>query len=173
MTAHGFNHQQSDESKEEWLTPPSIIKALGFFDLDPCSPPVHKRPWDIALQHYAGEFVSVRESENIDGLVAPWFGRVWCNPPYGNKTFEWLEKCALRGNAIALIFARTDTKGFHREIFQKAQGLFFLEGRLSFYHVTGEKGSTANAPSVLVAYGSNNADSLRNSGLKGRYVGLS
>jgi hypothetical protein len=31
--------------------------------------------------------------------------------------------------------------------------LFFITGRLSFYHVGGEKGGTAGAPSVLIAYG--------------------
>ena len=29
--------------KDEWLTPPEIIKSLGEFDLDPCSP--INRPW--------------------------------------------------------------------------------------------------------------------------------
>lgn len=32
-------------SKDEWLTPPGIIKSLGEFDLDPCAPV--KRPWDM------------------------------------------------------------------------------------------------------------------------------
>jgi hypothetical protein len=33
-----------------------------------------------------------------DGMAQPWFGRVWCNPPYGKeqlqgrKTPDWLEK---------------------------------------------------------------------------------
>lgn len=58
--------------KDEWLTPPEIIKALGQFDLDPCAPVV--RPWDTAERHY-----SIKDN----GLMLPWSGRVWCNPPYG------------------------------------------------------------------------------------------
>ena len=41
------NHVHAgDRSKDEWLTPPEIIQALGHFDLDPCSP--IDRPWPTA-----------------------------------------------------------------------------------------------------------------------------
>lgn len=76
------NFNSNTENKDEWLTPPKIIKALGEFDLDPCSP--IKRPWDTARKHY-----SLKDG---DGLILPWRGRVWCNPPYGKYTFDWLER---------------------------------------------------------------------------------
>lgn len=106
---------------DEWLTPKFITDSLGSFDLDPCSPIV--RPWDTAKQHY---------SELDDGLSKPWSGRVWCNPPYGRETFTWLNKLSAHGNAIALIFARTETKGFHEEIWNKAQStqLILLQGQV-------------------------------------------
>lgn len=31
-------HQTSIGKNQEWLTPPNILKSLGEFDLDPCSP---------------------------------------------------------------------------------------------------------------------------------------
>jgi len=34
----------------EWLSPPEIVKVLGPFDLDPCSPVY--RPWPTAREHY-------------------------------------------------------------------------------------------------------------------------
>lgn len=37
-------HRQPD-GKDEWLTPPAIIKALGEFDLDPCAPVGWQTPW--------------------------------------------------------------------------------------------------------------------------------
>jgi hypothetical protein len=75
---------KTETGKDEWLTPPEIIKSLGEFDLDPCSPLI--RPWDTARKHYTV----------IDnGLLMPWEGRVWLNPPYGNKIGEWLQKAAL------------------------------------------------------------------------------
>jgi len=68
---------------EVWLTPPYILDALGEFDLDPCSP--LGRPWDTAKNHYTVE---------DDGLVQPWYGRIWLNPPYGRSMTPWLEKMA-------------------------------------------------------------------------------
>jgi hypothetical protein len=146
--------------KDEWLTPPSIIRSLGIFDLDPCSP--INRPWETAKVHY---------TVNDDGLSKQWFGRVWCNPPY-DQTINWLRKCSRYKNAIALTFARTETKMFQQYVFPYADALMFINGRLSFYHVTGEKGGTAGAPSVLIAYGKENADQLKNSDIKGYYVAL-
>jgi hypothetical protein len=153
------------ENKDEWLTPPEIITALGEFDLDPCSPV--KRPWPTAQNHY-----TVLD----DGLCKPWYGRVWCNPPYGRETFKWLNKLAEHGRGIALIFARTETKGFHSEIWNKAKAVFFFKGRLRFYHVNGVQGGTANAPSCLVSYSSEDtqaiAEALHNQKLLGRLVNL-
>ncbi len=151
------------ENKDEWLTPPEIIKALGTFDLDPCSPLDEVRPWDTATRHL---------TTKDNGLVRPWEGRVWCNPPYGKETFDWINKLSFHGNGIALIFARTETKGFHREIWEKADGIFFFKGRLCFYHVDGKKGGTANAPSCLVAYGKENVASINNSNLDGKLISL-
>jgi hypothetical protein len=81
-----------------------------------------------------------------------------------------MKRCAEHGNAIALIFARTETKGFHAEIWDKAHALFFFKGRLAFHHVSGTKGSTANAPSCLVAYGESNVEVIAKSGLAGVLV---
>lgn len=147
--------------KDEWLTPPSIIKACGEFDLDPCSPIV--RPWATSKNHFTIE---------DDGLQKEWFGRVWCNPPYGAETGKWLEKAAMHGNTIALTFARTETKMFFRGVWDKADAIFFIKGRLKFFHVNGAQGDSAGAPSVLIAYGKNNVEALQNCGLSGKLVNL-
>lgn len=86
---------------DEWLTPPPIIQALGFFDLDPCAPV--DRPWDTARQHY---------SRRDDGLAQDWGGRVWMNPPFGTQAIDWLRKMVKHGNGIALVPARTETRMF-------------------------------------------------------------
>lgn len=87
-------HQSAAALKDEWLTPRHVLEALGHFDLDPCSPVT--RPWDTAAKHY-----TVMDN----GLTQPWDGRVWCNPPYGMKAAQWLERCADHGNAVALMVA--------------------------------------------------------------------
>ena len=155
------NFNTNTKNNDEWLTPPELVKSLGWFHLDPCAPIV--RPWDTAISHY---------SEEDDGLSSIWAGRVWCNPPYGRETFKWLEKLHSHGNGIALIFARTETKGFHSEVWGKADAVFFFKGRIRFHYVDGKKDGTANAPSCLVAYGKNNVEAIERSGLDGKLVVL-
>jgi hypothetical protein len=153
-------HQKATMKNDEWLTPPAIIKSLGEFDLDPCAPIL--RPWDMAKCHFTKE---------DDGLLMPWVGRVWCNPPYGLEATEWLEKCAEHGNAIALIFARTETEMFFENVWARADALLFIKGRLFFHFVTGEKAkANSGAPSVLIAYGENNVSSLENCGITGAFI---
>lgn len=154
------SHQSARMDKDEWLTPPEIIKALGPFDLDPCSP--INRPWSTAAKHYTIDDL---------GLTRPWYGRVWCNPPYGSQTGVWLQKLADHGNGIALIFARTETEMFFSQGWRRASAMLFIEGRLYFYHVDGTKAAAnSGAPSVLIAYGSENAEILKMSKIKGAYV---
>ena len=155
------NFNTNTKNHDEWLTPPEIIKSLGEFCLDPCSPIT--RPWETANNHYTIE---------DDGLNKEWNGRVWCNPPYGKETFLWLSKLACHGNGIALIFARTETKGFHAQIWEKADAVMFFKGRLRFHYVDGTRGDSANAPSCLVAYGAENVKALEQSGLVGKIVYL-
>lgn len=154
----GFNHEKTN-GKDEWLTPQYIVQALGEFDLDPCSP--INRPWNTAKKHY-----TVLDN----GLVQPWEGRVWMNPPYGNQTTLWMQKMAEHNNGIALIFARTETKSYFPWVWNYGHSFMFLQGRLSFHHVDGTKGDTAGSPSVLIAYGANNTEALKRSGLKGKIL---
>lgn len=153
-------HQSAAMLKDEWLTPPHIIKALGPFDLDPCAPHEKRRPWDMACRHY---------SADDDGLKQPWEGRVWCNPPYGLEAAKWLDRLADHGNGIALIFARTETAMFFEHVWGRADAVLFLRGRLHFHHVDGTRAAAnAGAPSVLVAYGQANVQALRNCGIEGQ-----
>lgn len=152
-------HQRAIGATDEWLTPPSIIKALGAFDLDPCSP--INRPWDTAAKHL---------TVDDDGLAQEWAGRVWLNPPYGQETGGWLAKLTRHGNGIALIFARTETEMFFKWGWERADAMLFLRGRITFHKIDGSTRGNAGAPSVLIAYGSKNADCLRNCGIEGQFI---
>jgi hypothetical protein len=135
-------HHSARAGKDEWLTPPEILKAVGPFDLDPCAPSV--RPWDMAAKHI---------SLPGDGLLANWRGRVWCNPPYGRATGDWLDRCVRHGNATALVFARTETDHWFRHVWPHASAILFLQGRLHFHHVDGRRAEyNSGAPSALVAF---------------------
>lgn len=156
------SHQSHKMLKDEWLTPPWLFLHLPEFDLDPCAP--IDRKWPMAKNHYTIE---------DDGLKKTWSGRVWLNPPYGRHTGVWLARLADHGNGIALIFARTETEMFREHVWEKADALLFFYGRLHFHHVNGERAKcNAGAPSVLIAYGRENADFLRDSKIYGKFVRL-
>lgn len=159
MTIGG--HHSPRMGTDAWLTPPDIVRALGPFDLDPCySAP---RPWPTAAEHYG--------LPDVDGLVAPWRGRVWLNPPYGRQTGPWLDRLALHGNGIALIFARTETEMFFRSVWGAADAVLFLSGRLHFHRADGSRAPrNAGGPSCLVAYGSGNVRALDQSGISGKVI---
>jgi DNA N-6-adenine-methyltransferase (Dam) len=141
----------------DWLTPPALLERLGTFDLDPCGCP--GMPWRTATTTY---FLPEH-----DGLTESWSGRVWCNPPYGGKVGEWAKRMAEHQNGIMLIFARTDTKAWQRDVFPMADATLFLDGRVRFYLPSGEQGKSGTAPSALLAYGQSNVDGLRNAGIAG------
>lgn len=142
-----------------WLTPPHVLQALGEFDLDPCSP--IDRPWDTAKHHYTIE---------DDGLSQEWFGRVWCNPPYGPGLAPFLRRMAEHQRGIALVFARTETKAFFDWVWESADAIFFIKGRLKFHKPDGSLGGTAGSPSVLIAYGAEEAEFLKTISLEGKYL---
>ena len=154
------SHQSTRAMSTTWLTPLEIITDLGPFDLDPCGFtgwPTAERL--IVLPH--------------DGLTADWGGRVWLNPPYGREIWAWVSKLAEHGHGTALMFARTETAGFVEQVWGKATALLFLYGRLHFYRPDGSRAlANAGAPSVLVAYGPEDAARLASSGLPGKFIRL-
>ena len=84
-----------------------------------------------------------------NGLTKEWFGRVWCNPPYGSEASDFLKKFSeYGGKGLCLIFARTDTKAWHNYIFSNAKYIFFIKGRVKFCRENGEQATSANT-SVL------------------------
>jgi len=156
----GFAHDRTT-GKEDWLTPPEIISALGLFDLDPCSP--IGRPWDTATEHF---------TLHDNGLLKAWSGRVWLNPPYGNETDKWMRRLANHGNGIALVFARTETGTFFPWVWDYAQAILFIRGRICFYTKEGKKAGPAGAPSCLIAYGTENAATLERCKISGKVLVL-
>src|SRR5581483_1067346 len=102
----------------EWYTPAEYLEAaravLGYIDLDPASCAEANRTVQ-ARRYYTQE-------EN--GLLLPWFGRVWCNPPYtqvrpGQSSIKaWVEKLVSSywlgeiEAAIALVPNDTSTQWF-------------------------------------------------------------
>lgn len=158
-------HQSASASTTTWLTPPPILEALGEFDLDPCAAPA-PRPWRTARV--------MNSLDDGDGLAMEWFDRVWLNPPYTSADIEaWLRKMGDHNQGTALIFARTETAAFKRQVWGRASGLLFIYGRLHFHDAAGVRASAnAGAPSVLCAYGQDDLDRLAASDIDGALVPL-
>jgi hypothetical protein len=165
--AHGMgSHHSPAAGTVEWLTPPEIIGALGgaeSFDLDPCSP--ESRPWSTAQRHY---------TRRDNGLMLPWFGRVWLNPPYSAAEIgRWLGRMGQHNQGTAFIFARTETEAFFSHAWERAAAMLFLRGRINFHFPDGSRAPhNSGAPSVLIAYGKSDADILACCLLAGQFVPL-
>ena len=155
----------------EYETPPDLFDQLneefGPFTFDPCGQVEHRtvfRVLDNGGRFYDGS------SEEFDGLMQPWEGKVFMNPPYGKGIAEWVEKAYLEVRhwrakmVVALLPVRTDTKWWqswvmsaaHKELppAREIEGPYelnevrFLPGRLKF---SGEKNS-APFPSAIVVW---------------------
>ena len=126
-----------------WETPQNLFDELNRefnFTLDVCAIPENAK----CKEYYTPQ---------VDGLSQPWFGSVWCNPPYGRTIGLWVRRgflAAKTGNAktvVMLLPARTDTKWFHDYIYNHAE-IRFLRGRLKF----GDSKNSAPFPSMIVIF---------------------
>lgn len=120
---------------DEWETPPEIFTPLDaefHFDLDPCATAENRK-----CQSYF--------DEHTNGLIREWhlmgYTFAFVNPPYSNLK-EWIKQCAHEGHfmtVVMLIPARTDTKAWHKYIYDATKWQFrtsvkvrFLPGRIKF-----------------------------------------
>lgn len=157
-------HTRGKHTSDDWITPKWIIDRFGPFDLDPCAS--NEQPWPCAAESFT--FAQ-------NGLMQRWDGFVWCNPPYGPATTEWLAKMSHHGNGIALVFARTETRMFFEHVWPHASAMLFLRGRLTFCYpggVESKAGYNSGGPSVLIGYGSEAAARLLRGAEHGAFVHL-
>lgn len=128
----------------DWETPQELFNELDrefHFTLDPCATDKTAK----CSRYYTKE---------QDGLKQSWGGHtVFCNPPYGRELPKWIEKCykeSSNSTVVMLIPARTDTKAFHKYIYNKAE-IRFIKGRVKFL-IDGEQGDAAPFPSMIVIF---------------------
>jgi site-specific DNA-methyltransferase (adenine-specific) len=133
---------------DEWTTPPEIIAALeaefGPFDLDPCAREASAK----------GVFYYTKED---NGLLQPWDGRVFVNPPYSCPRL-WVQKAwteVQRSDGPTLIVmllpTATDTNWFHEYCVGKAE-IRFIKGRIKFYGWQGTPIGSPTGGSLFVIY---------------------
>lgn len=125
----------------EWYTPGEWIdlarQVLGTIDLDPASNATAQQ-WIQAKAFYA-------RADN--GLEQPWYGRVWCNPPYTedgvNLTKLFLERglqAYRAGTVEAAIFLvnRTGARWYSR-ILDEADAHIEIQDRIAFIDAQGRQ----------------------------------
>jgi len=134
-------------------TPQWVYESLGCIDLDPCAGPNTA----IGKVNYALE-------RGQNGLILPWEGFVYCNPPFSQKHI-WAEKMMAHGNGILILPERGSAPWFGP-----------LAKKLGWYFVMGKKinfigGPTSNnLGSVLFPFGEEALRRLRNCTLPGHLV---
>lgn len=146
-----FGEERKAAYSDEYYTPVAITWALGVFDLDPCAGP---------MRHAT---INYRLPER-DGLLLPWQGRVWLNPPY-STIHAWLQRFVEHGNGVALVNVRSDARWFHDFVAQST-GVLWLRGRINFNRDIGPA-KYVQTGQVLVAFGEENWTALQRSGLRG------
>lgn len=86
-----------------------------------------------------------------NGLLQPWDGTVWLNPPYGPQAVPFLHRLVEHGDGLALVFARTETAWWHASA-PRAHAVLFLRDRVHHIRADGHQGRGAMG-SALLAYG--------------------
>jgi len=126
----------------EWSTPQDLFDQLDRefnFTLDVCATAQNAK----CRRYY---------SPQQDGLLQPWTGTCWLNPPYGRQVKRWIKKAyisaRLGSTIVCLVPARTDTAWWHE--YAMAGEIRFIRGRLRF------GGETRNCPfpSAIIVFSS-------------------
>tara|TARA_Y100000593_G_C4188454_1_gene275611 strand:- start:41 stop:544 length:504 start_codon:yes stop_codon:yes gene_type:complete len=131
-------------TKPNWQTPKWLFDKLNNhfnFLCDVC-----------AEDHNA--LCNIYFTQHNSCLDKDWYNINFMNPPCGREIGKFIEKAytewALNDcTTVALLPARTDTKWFHKYIYNKAS-IVFIRGRLKFEG--GEKLAPAPFPSMIVVW---------------------
>lgn len=133
---------QNHSSENTWFTPKHFIERLGPFDLDPCT--VSFRPFDTARQH-------IEHDKGGDGLLIPWVGDVWLNPPYGKEIMPFIKKFQEHRQGAMLIFARMGSEGV-QSLIRSGAYLYLLRRRVTFIQKNGKEVTNAGTDSLIAFY---------------------
>jgi len=122
-----------------WLTPRWVLSLFGPFDMDPAGCP----SWPTANKHFY---------EEDNGLFQEWMGFVWCNPPYGKCTGDWVQRWAQHGNGPLLVANRSDTLWWQHAA-AHCTSAWFPKGRIHFMNTEGREVKGTAFSSIIFAAG--------------------
>ena len=133
----GINSHGDSDAPTEWYTPPEYVdkarRVLGEIDLDPASNALAQK-WIQAGNYFTQE---------DNGLIQPWQGRVWCNPPYGRQVRKWLGKALASYEAkemkSAIMLLNRSEADWYKESLQKIDAICEVKKRIAFLNASGQK----------------------------------
>lgn len=132
----------------EWFTPERYVvsarRVMGGIDLDPAS--------CAAAQETVGAGVYYDKSD--DGLLQPWFGRVWLNPPYGRQAGAFVARAlaAYSSGEVEAVVLLLNGYSYQTLWFQPlfAYPICWHRGRVDFH--TPQEGSGGAAHGTALVY---------------------
>ena len=140
--------------KQDWETPKELFDNLN-------------NEFDFELDAFASDKNAKCKhffTEQDDALKQDWtkYKSIFINPPYTSKVQDEVLKkindtisSNWRGVIVLLIPARTDTKRWHDYVFNKADDIRFIKGRLRF-EIDGVPRGSSTFPSAVIVYDSRN-----------------
>lgn len=166
-------HLDDTDATASWRTPPEDLDVLARLlrvrwavDLaaderntvaprwyGPTHPDPDRRNGAAMAVSHQQRLADDLRAEDLGHLPSP---AVWCNPPYSSwggfadvLARNWH---SYRQAAALLVFARTDTKAWHRAA-TTSTAMLFRRGRMHFLTLEGVPGGSAPAPSAVVWWG--------------------
>ncbi len=139
----------TSQRSQEWYTPPAIIErarcVLGAIDLDPASNDFAQQ-WIQAATYYTA----------MTPLQAPWYGRVWLNPPF-DDTPTWVARLTAAygcGDVTAALLLVNSAPGYTWwEALWRDRPVCMVRERLRFVRPDGTTAGQAKKGQTIAYFG--------------------
>jgi hypothetical protein len=146
------------DSGHDYYTPDAVTaasrQAMGGLDLDPASCPLAN---DGDADH-AGVQAARYFTRDQDGLTKKWFGRVWCNPPFGDWK-QWVPKILAEVDSgrvqqiCVLMPARSISDTYPYQLTKTADAILVPDGRIQFWGPRAASGDPdASHPLIYIGH---------------------
>jgi hypothetical protein len=146
-------HVGHNSGENEWYTPLKIIElarlTMGSIDLDPAS-------CERANQTVKAQKIY---TEQDSGLLQPWSGNVWMNPPYGQPLISQFSDKLIQElpnicQACVLVNNATETEWL-QNMMRNCSAVCFIKSRVKFIDKNGNASGSPLQGQVILYYGSN------------------